>query len=160
MKIARNQIQKIHIAKKELALTEEDYRAVLLNFNVTSSKALSYKEAEKLLVVFQELGWKPKTKKLTTKTDIANKTKYDELIPRPFGFASPGQLRKVEAIYRDITKSSSNDGLNKLLKKIVKIDHLTWLKKKDVPKILTCLENMRETYTNKKYNTKEAANAK
>ncbi|MBK7106856.1 MAG: DUF1018 domain-containing protein [Ignavibacteriae bacterium] len=143
MKIAKNQLAKIHIAKKELKLNDDNYRILLSNFNVISSKDLSFNDAEQLLKIFIQLGWKPKEKELKKEKDLENKTKYDELNPRPFGFASPGQLRKIEAMYHDLSKSNSNEGLNKLIKRIVKIDHITWLKKKDVPKILKCLDEIK-----------------
>lgn len=140
MKIVKPQIQKIHIAKKELNLTDSEYKDLLSNFDVSSSKDLDYKQAEELLTIFEKLGW---TKKQSNKKSL--KEKYEDLNPRGFGFASPGQLRKIEALYRDLNGSESNEGLNKLIKRIVKIDHISWLKKKDVPKILKCLENMKQS---------------
>lgn len=57
-------IAKVHIAKKELALTDEDYRATLERVTgKRSSKGLSDRALEALLAEFRRLGWKPKAGK-------------------------------------------------------------------------------------------------
>jgi len=53
---------KIHIAKAELQLTEDDYRSILEGFGVESSKNLSEKKADELIAYFKQLGWTPKIK--------------------------------------------------------------------------------------------------
>lgn len=56
-------LAKIHIAKKELALDDDTYRAVLKNVaGKASAKDLTTAEAFKLLEHFKRIGWKPKSK--------------------------------------------------------------------------------------------------
>ena len=52
---------KIHIAKKQLNLTDEDYRAILQSKGgVSSSKDLDHTGRERVLAYFQTMGFKPK----------------------------------------------------------------------------------------------------
>lgn len=55
-------LAKIHIAKKELAMADDTYRAMLQNIaGVSSSKDLTDAGATKVLAHLQRCGWKPKT---------------------------------------------------------------------------------------------------
>ncbi len=57
-------LAKIHIAKKELALADEDYRAILMRlFGKDSAGELRYDQLNELVAHFKTLGWKPKIKK-------------------------------------------------------------------------------------------------
>jgi phage gp16-like protein len=54
-------LAKIHIAKKELQLDDETYRAKLhLITGKTSSGKMSPSELDKVLATFRDAGWKPK----------------------------------------------------------------------------------------------------
>jgi len=53
-------LAKIHIARKELRLIEQDYRAILMRIaGVTSSAQLTPAAQLKVLAEFERLGWKP-----------------------------------------------------------------------------------------------------
>lgn len=55
------QIKKMHIARKELAITDEAYRDILrLHFGCESSTALTDRQATVLLNHFEAKGWTPK----------------------------------------------------------------------------------------------------
>ena len=54
-------LAKVHIAKKELCLFEEDYRGILRReFGVTSASALSIGELQSLVRYFESKGWRSK----------------------------------------------------------------------------------------------------
>jgi phage gp16-like protein len=56
---SNNQKARIHIAIADLKLTDSQYRDILWEvFKATSSKQLSYAQAEKLIAHFKRLGWK------------------------------------------------------------------------------------------------------
>ncbi|MBV5329995.1 MAG: DUF1018 domain-containing protein, partial [Chlorobium sp.] len=58
---SHNALAKIHIAKKELALTEEAYRDILqLTFQVASARELTEQQANALIDLFKAKGWQPK----------------------------------------------------------------------------------------------------
>jgi len=57
----RANLAKIHIAKKELGLTDESYRDILhLHFKVDSASKLNDRQCTVLLNHLKALGWKPK----------------------------------------------------------------------------------------------------
>lgn len=57
-------LSKIHIAKKDLGLDDETYRALLFRVaGVRSAKDLNPRTTGKVLAEFQRLGWKPATAK-------------------------------------------------------------------------------------------------
>lgn len=58
----QNMLAKVHLAKKELGLSDPDYRQVLRhNFGVESSAGLSDRELSDLLDHFKSKGWTPKS---------------------------------------------------------------------------------------------------
>lgn len=60
----RAALAKIHIAKKELAMTDDSYQALLQRLTgKESARALSLPDLERLLAEFKRLGWRPKTRK-------------------------------------------------------------------------------------------------
>lgn len=60
----RAALAKIHIAKKELAMTDDSYQALLLRLTgKESAQALSLPDLEKVLAEFKRFGWQPKPRK-------------------------------------------------------------------------------------------------
>jgi len=56
----RGLLAKVHIAKKELGIIDDDYRGILgREFGVTSSAALADRELESLVDYFKSKGWRP-----------------------------------------------------------------------------------------------------
>jgi len=59
-RIRRAMLAKIHIAKKELGLKEEEYYAILERYGVMTAADLNHKELEELIKFFRFLGWQAK----------------------------------------------------------------------------------------------------
>lgn len=60
----RAALAKIHIAKKDLAMTDETYQALLLRLTgKESAQALSLSDLEKVLAEFKRFGWQAKPSK-------------------------------------------------------------------------------------------------
>jgi phage gp16-like protein len=84
-------LAKIHIAKKQLGLDEETYRAALEGQTGKRSAAtMSIREITKCLNHFVSLGWQPKMKP----------KKYDDQKGDLYS-ASPAIKRKIEAMWHD-----------------------------------------------------------
>jgi hypothetical protein len=138
------QIQKIHIAKKDLNLKDSDYRAMLSGFKnekgepCTSSKEFSESQANVFLELLRtKLGWKVKRK---------NKNlKYEELAARDPKFASPGQLRKIEALWQVHSREKTENSLNHFLSRILKIDLITSVLKTDVNRLLKAIQSLKNS---------------
>jgi phage gp16-like protein len=62
--MTRALLAKVHIAKKELALSDESYRDILARMTgCQSSRDCTERQLEQLLDEFRRLGWKPKAGK-------------------------------------------------------------------------------------------------
>ena len=64
-KINANQIALLHVAKKELALDEENYRSILKHYKVKSAKDLTLKDFRQLVKYLETLGFTSSNKKPT-----------------------------------------------------------------------------------------------
>lgn len=125
-------LAKVHIAKAQLQLTDETYRAILARYGVESSKVLDTKGLEKLLTHMEKLGWEAKT---------ARKRKGDKHgapanLGRGYGKgnAKPYDrsmlLTKIEALLSekgtDQGKHVPWDYAAAILKRMYKVDRLEW----------------------------------
>lgn len=117
-------LAKIHIAKKELGLSEDQYSAILRGFHVGSCAQMSIAQLEDCVAFMKRLGWEPtRTRQVTG------------------GQARALQKRAIELA------SGIEDGksrLRGLCKKICGLDHLVWCK--DVGKLkslVAALEKIR-----------------
>ena len=141
--ITKVQIQKIHIAKSNLNINDVDYRAMLSGFKndkgepCTSSKEFTEKQANVFLHLLKtKLGWQEKKK---------NKIlKYEELNKRDPKFASPAQLRKIEALWQIHSREKTEAALNHFLSRILKVDLITSVLKKDVNRLLKAIESLKQ----------------
>lgn len=138
----KKQIIKIHALISAIKLSDENYRATLLdNFGVTTSKALSYDQANALIDALEERAVE---KGAWIKYEKA--VKYENLGNRP-GMANPAQLRKIEALWRDVTGMKSKEDLTKTLRAFLsrhfKVADLRFLEMGKVNKVIYALEHMK-----------------
>ncbi len=98
----------VHIAKKEIPLSDDEYRDVIAYWGVRSSADMSIPELEELVKYFESLGFKKK---------VAD--------PRDPG-AGVGQLKALRERIKEETKKLKNgeERLKGLVKKIAKEDDL------------------------------------
>ncbi len=151
--ITRTQITKIHIAKSQLNISEEHYREMLSGFKnlkgeaCASCKELTEKQANVLLYLFKtKLGWQEKKK---------NKIlKYEDLGTRDPKFASPAQLRKIDAYWNKYSKEKTEISLNHFIHRILKVNLNTAVLKKDVNRLLKAIQSL----NNEPAKTEEGAN--
>lgn len=109
---------KIHIAIKEIGMTDQQYRDLLtINYGVSSSKQLNGRQIGELLRLLRNKGWKPARAP-------AGKNS------RPM--ARDPQSRKIRALWltlRDLgaLRNPSEEALAKYVKKQTGVDALQWL---------------------------------
>lgn len=119
----------VHIAKKEIPLSDDDYRNLLASWGVRSSADLSIPELEKLVKYFESLGFKKKV------TD-----------PRDPGFAV-GQIKALqERVMEEAGRLNNGEArLKGLVEKIAKEDDLKACrnvkKLKQLLKVIRLLQN-------------------
>lgn len=150
MKPANNaQKAKLHIAKAELKLSREEYEAFMAPYGVSSSKDLSFHQAQELLETFKNHGWKPKPKKRPAQHSSSRDQgwgahKYEYLRPRPEEMADPIQLRLAEVLWRIVARNPSDEALLGFVHRQTKVKNLTWLTKKQICAVLCGLQDMYE----------------
>jgi hypothetical protein len=142
-RIDRRQIVKIHTLISAINLSDENYRETLLhNFGVTTSKALTYDDASALIGVMEK-----KAIEMGVWTVPGDRSKHENLGNRP-GMASPAQLRKIEAIWKDVTGLGSKEDRVKTLRAFLgrrfKVSDLRFLEADKVKRVICALENMKQ----------------
>lgn len=122
MKPTRAQLAKIHIAKKELQLTDEIYRDILaVNFKVESARNLTNLQAAQLLEIFRAKGWQPKAPKSASEQMPRPKRTYITIKPGP----TAAQQRKVLAMWNEL--GYAMEKLNSRCHRQFGVDRFEWL---------------------------------
>lgn len=102
----------IHVAKKQIGMTEDEYRALLSGVGVKSSKDLNDKTFGDVMDRFKELGFKPKRKKQPGNINNLPESK------RPL-------MKKLEAIILDMGLDWPY--VDAIAKSRFKVDKAQWL---------------------------------
>jgi hypothetical protein len=95
------QIKLLHTLLHALAIDDDVYRGILaIRYQVESSKQLSRAQAEELIGYLKEKAvtagvWQERP---------GRKKKFHEWENRRSGMASPAQLRKIEAMWADVSR--------------------------------------------------------
>lgn len=116
------QLSKIHIAKKDLAMDDDSYRAMLARVaGVTSAKDLDPRQVGAVLREFERLGWKPRPGR-----------------PKPNAAVDRQKLvGKIEAQLAEAGRSwNYADGL---AQRLYKVERLEWLDAKQLGGVITAL---------------------
>ena len=125
-KFRREELAKIHIAKKDLDLSDDIYRDILWHAGKVESAAdLDWQGRRAVLERFKELGWKPAAKK---SAPVGAKTR------RP---ADDPQSRMLRGLWIELhkagkVKNPAESALNKFVKRMTKVDDLGWLNDRQV----------------------------
>lgn len=136
-------LAKIHIAKKELNIAEEDYRSILSGFNVDSAKELNDDQANKLVLLFKKIGWSPK----------ASQKKIKETKPicvtvpanRPDEYATQKQINKLAGLWVTYSNQKNTNSFIKFILRVAKVNAIEWLQKDDVQKVIKAIEALKQS---------------
>lgn len=141
--ITANQCRKIHALKNAMAVKDEDYRAMLQNlFGVESSTALSFHSAGHLIEKMEEIAvdmgvW-------TRKGGAVQR--FNELAGRKAGMATPAQLRKIEAVWEEVSRIEEpvarGKGLRVFVERTAKVSDLRFLDQAGATKVINGLTAM------------------
>lgn len=122
-------IQLIHIAKSQIGLSDEDYRAVLESTTKkTSCSDMSLFELNEVLKAMKKLGFK--VKKLETKE---NEIGWD---------ASKDQMDYIKGMWELVARDKSDRALYKFIKRITGADHPRFMRSVDSQKVIVALRKM------------------
>jgi hypothetical protein len=134
------QVKKIHIAKSQLGLSDQQYRDILSGFNnnqklpCKTCKELNYQQAEALLNIFVKLGFK--------QTQNGKVKKYEEFAGRPGKFASPAQMRMIEGLWMTHSREKTEESMNRFIKRISGKDKIEFITGADAHKIIKAIETL------------------
>ena len=141
------QRQKIGYMRKLLGINEDTYREILFQYNgAESSKDLSVYDANILL---NQLRDKAKEAGLfdPKASTTMKQYKYNNLGWRA-NRATPAQLRKIEAMWFDVSYAKNDEarqkGLNTMVKKITGKDNINFITANDVKKVIKAITEMQK----------------
>ncbi len=124
-----NQLAKIHIAKKDLGLSDDDYRAVLwARCRVRSASQLDHAGRQHLLDHFKALGWRPKP---------PSKRLHKQRLMNMAGAGKVEQLKKIEAQLLDAERPV--EYADAIAFRMFKIKKVIWCSADQLHKIITAL---------------------
>lgn len=115
--VRRRELAMIHIAKQQLGMAEESYRAILWTIaRVESAGDLDWAGRKQLLEHMRKCGFKPRPPKRAGERELAE----DE------------QSKKIRAMWLElhkvgIVKDPSEGALNKWVKRMTGVDSLRWV---------------------------------
>ncbi|WP_096701622.1 regulatory protein GemA [Magnetospirillum sp. 15-1] len=131
MALAHKQLSLIHVAKAQLCMEEDDYRAILRRFGgVESSANLDPSGFARVMDAFTRLGFR------------------SDFSKRNFGeraaMASPRQVALIRDLWTEYTGGEGTDAtLGKWLERTFKVSSLRFLTAECAPKAITALKAMK-----------------
>lgn len=129
----KSYIKRIHMAKNALKLDEQAYYAMLSIYGVETSIDLTEEQAKHLLNTFRKMGWEPGKK-------------YNALGARPAHYATPRQLRYIEALWMSFARVKTSEALRKFVKRQTGKDSILYITKKDASSLIKALITMQNDY--------------
>lgn len=141
--ITAMQIRKLHALISRLNIPDDEYRRLLGDYRVETSKDLTEDEAQELI---QRLEEEAVSKGAWVKGQAGKK--YEELGRRK-GMASPKQLRMIEAMWKDVSRARSQEARGKalrhFLKRIAGVEEMRFLESRQAHNVIEALKQMRRT---------------
>lgn len=129
--LRNNELSQIHIAKKELGLDDETYRAMLFTVaRVHSAKDLDFHGRKRVLAHMKGRGWKNKSaKKAKSSRPLAD-------------FPKAKKIRALWLSLRDAgaLEDASEAALGSYVRRITDVDALEWISDAQADKVIETLK--------------------
>jgi hypothetical protein len=129
----------IHIAKKDVGVTDEDYRSILFGAaGVESAAELEYEyQFNAVMKAFENLGFKS--------TGGSNKLKQtDTKSKRNWGWISARQEYYIRGLWVLASRKKDEQSIRAIIKRIAKVDDIHFMQKKDATKVILALRDIAE----------------
>lgn len=142
--ITMGQVKKIHSLLHAMGIDDATYRTLLFNsFRANSSKELNYFQAESLI---QDLEAKAISAGVWEKRTTSKK--FEEWGHRRGGMATPPQLRKIEALWKEVSRATDpeerKNALRSFLERVAKASDLRFLDMERASKVINALKRMKK----------------
>lgn len=133
MALSKAQTSMLHVAKRQLGLDDDAYRAVLRRTaGVTTSRALDNHGLDSVLAELERLGWK----------GPAGRKSFGGFRP---GFASNAQLHIIRQLWLEFTGGTGTErGLERWLERQFKVSALRFVTHQVAAKAMTALKAMNQ----------------
>lgn len=129
MSITKGRTAVIHVAKHQLHMAEEDYRALLARAaGVSSSAQLDELGFERVMAEFERLGFRS--------------VKSRSQAGRRAGMASPAQLGRINGLWKAYSGSDDDLRLGRWLERHFHVSHSRFLESGRAGKCIAVLEKM------------------
>jgi len=129
MSISKERKAVIHVAKHQLHMGDEDYRALLARAaGVSSSAQLEERGFEAVMAEFERLGFRS----MKSRTQAGRRE----------GMATPAQLGKINGLWKDYSGHSDDLRLGRWLEKHFHVSHSRFLEGWRAGKCIAVLEKM------------------
>jgi|GEM_PF-510725 len=136
MQSQRSRLALIHIAKKQLCLDEEAYRAILSGAGVSSAKEITTDEQfDLVMTAFVRLGFLPSGKRspLKKRRTITKKTP---------GMISPRQEYYIRGLWDLASRAKDEKSLRAIIKRIGKVDDIRFLTSRAASGVIQALRDI------------------
>lgn len=137
--LRKNDLAKIHIAKKQLGLDDQLYRDLLRRIaNVESAAQLDQWQRVKVLNEFQRLGWLK-----AQKTQRDSKAAEAEATANKVAQLKRGQVRLAEKLWAQlyaIGAVNNPTGLNAYVYRMTKVERIEWANSKKLNVVIEGLK--------------------
>jgi hypothetical protein len=119
----------VHVARKALKLTDEDYRAILFRVcQIGSAAQLDEIGFHDLMAEFERLGFRSTWKRQTGGYRA--------------GMATPSQIGMMAALWKDYRGEDDQDGFRHWLERFHKVSDARFVTARKANAVLTALKNM------------------
>ena len=137
------QLAKIHIAKKDLGISDSAYRDLLSGWGVSSSKELSEKQADEVIEGLKKIGFKPKR---ASRQSSVHSPQIRIQLPenRPDEMATQKQMDMLASMWVSYSREKTEESFRKFVKNIAKVDLVEWLLKADVQKVRLAIMRLKK----------------
>jgi len=153
--ITAAQVKRVHTILHVLGVSDENYRAALESrFGVTTCKDLTIQEAGSFLDELEKLALKADRERYQAKMNKAAEEfaakqpkRFDDLDSRP-GMASGAQLRKIEAMWQEISIIPEAEprarALRRFIQKITGVAAIRFLDSEMAGKVINAMSAMQK----------------
>jgi hypothetical protein len=153
--ITAAQIKRIHTIVHLLQIPDDNYRDCLdSRFGVTTCKALTVNQAMSFIVELEKYALKIQNARHQAQREAelekavaATPKRFDNLDNRP-GMASGAQLRKIEAMWQDISIIPDHDArgraLRHFIKRVAGVADMRFLDSQGASKVINAMNAMKE----------------
>jgi hypothetical protein len=134
MQNQRSRLAIIHLAKKQLGLDDEAYRAILSGAGVTSAKDIKTElQFNTVMGAFMRLGFLPSGHRVN---------KYKSTVPNCPGMISRKQEYYIKGLWALASRAKDEKSLRSMVKRIGKVDDISFLSRRAASALILALRDI------------------